>query len=391
MTNNPDILIIGGGINGVSIAFHLAKQGAKVTLLEKDFIASGPTGFSSAVIRQHYSNEVTARMALESLRVWQNFDEVVGGDAGFTETGFLMAGKPEDVDDLKANIALLQGVGINTKFVTPEEIKEFEPHIDLTGLAGAAYEPEGGHCSPSEAANSYAKAAQRLGATIKTGVTVTKITHEGGSVTGVETTDGTFSAGIVLIAAGPWSPPLLAKLGIEIPITAARAQIVLFRRPPEFTTHGVWADFITQIYLRPETGGDMLVGSIDPAEIEDVVKDPDNFNNKASMDTLIEYADQAATRFPIMERGELSSHYASIYDITPDWHPILDEIPGYEGLFVCAGGSGHGFKLAPAVGVMMANMILNGKNPEDDINLFSFNRFATDDNVSSQYDYKIMG
>lgn len=391
MTNNPDVLIIGGGINGVSIAYQLAKQGAKVTLLEKDFIASGPTGFSSAVIRQHYSNEITARMALESLRVWQNFDEVVGGDAGFTETGFLMGVQPEDIDDLKANIVLLQSVGINTKFVTPEEIKELEPHINLTGLAGAAYEPEGGHCSPSEAANSYAKAARRLGATIKIGVAVTKITHQGGKVTGVETTDGAFSAGKIIVAAGPWSPALLTKLGIEIPITAARAQIALFRRPPEFTTHGVWADFITQIYLRPETGGDMLVGSIDPSEIKDVVKDPDNFNNKASMDTLIEYADQAATRFPIMERGELSSNYASIYDITPDWHPILDEMPGYEGLFVCAGGSGHGFKLAPAVGVMMTNMILNGKTPEDDINLFAFNRFDADDNVSSQYDYKIMG
>lgn len=391
MTHNPDILIIGGGINGVSIAYQLAKQGSQVTLLEKDFIAAGPTGFSSAVIRQHYSNKITARMALESLRVWQNFDDEVGGDAGFTETGFLMAVQPDDVADLKTNLAMLQSVGIDTKFVTPQEIKELEPHINTTGLAGAAYEREGGNCSPSEAANAYAKAAQRHGATIKTGVTVTKITHHAGKITGVETTDGSYAAENVIVAAGPWSTSLIAKLGIVLPITAARAQIAHFRRPPEFTTHGIWADFITQIYLRPETGGDMLVGSIDPKEIEDVVKDPDNFNNKASIDMLVEYADQTALRFPIMERGELSSNYASIYDITPDWHQILDEMPGYEGLFVCAGGSGHGFKLAPAVSVMMADMVLNGKTPQGDINLFSFSRFSTDKDVQGQYNFKIIG
>lgn len=391
MNKSSDVVIIGGGINGTSIAFHLAQRGAGVTLLEKDFIAGGPTGHSSAIVRQHYSNPITARMALKSLQVWQNFDQVVGGEAGFVKTGFIIGVRPEDVDGLKANIRLQQSLGIDTHFVTPEEMRDLEPNLDPTGLGGGAYEPGSGYCDASAAANSFAKAAQRSGARIRTGVTVTGLQVQNGKVTGVETDQGSASTIRVVVAAGPWTPFLLEKIGVDIPIIAARVNVCLYRRPENFTRHRVWGDFISQIYLRPETGKLMLVGSISPNEAEDRVADPDAFNDKVDMATLADFAERAAMRFPAMERSHVASSYASLYDITPDWHPILDAVPGIEGLYVCAGGSGHGFKLAPAIGNMMARLVLEGKQPEDDIQLFSFERYQKGKPIKGQYEYSILG
>lgn len=391
MNSNDDVIIIGGGINGASIAYQLAKRGASVSLLEKEFIAGGPTGLSSAIVRQHYSNPVTARMALNSIQVWQNFSELVGGDSGFTKTGFLMGVRPEDVDGLKANISMQQSLGIDTRFVTPEEMREIEPQLDPSGLGGGAYEPDSGYCDASAAANGFANAAQNYGAHIQTGVSAIGFQVKSGKIVSVETDQGALSAGSVILAAGPWTPHLLDKIGVDVPIIAARVKVALYRRPEDFPRHRVWADFISQVYVRPETGNLMLVGSISPKEADDEVKDPDNFNERVDMDTLAEFAERAAMRYPAMTRSYSASSYVSLYDITPDWHPILDAVPGFEGLYVCAGGSGHGFKLAPSVGEMMANLVLNGKKVDDDINLFSFNRFGEGKPVAGQYEYSILG
>jgi len=391
MKNTSDVLVIGGGINGVSTAYHLAKQGAKVILLEKEFIASGPTGWSSAIIRQHYSNTVTAKMALHSLRIWQNFADVVGGSAGFTQTGFLIGVGESDVEGLKANIAFQQSLGINTQFVSIDEIYDIEPHLNTTGLGGFAYEPEGGYCDPSTAANSFAQAAQRLGVTIHNGVRATNIQLNNGKVQGVKSTQGFFNAGKVVVAAGPWSLGLLGQLGINLPMVIARIKIGLYQRPDDFDRQRILGDFVTQVYMRPETGRQMLVGSISPDEANDQVSDPDHFNGKVDLDTLADFAERVAQRFPAMDRGHLASSFASLYDITPDWHSILDRVPGFEGLYICAGGSGHGFKLSPATGMMMANLVLHGKGPDDDINLFSFERFAANRLVKGKYEYSIVG
>ncbi|MEK6256207.1 MAG: FAD-binding oxidoreductase [Chloroflexota bacterium] len=391
MSSTSDVVIVGGGINGVSIAYQLAKQGVKTSLIEKSFIAGGPTGHSSAIIRQHYSNEVTARMAHSSMQVWQNFDQIVGGDGGYTKAGFFMTVQPKDIEGLKANIKMQQSIGIDTSFVTAQEIAEVEPYLESAGMGGGAYEPDGGYCDPSMAANAFVAAAKRHGATIKIGVAATKIIVEGDRVVGLETSEGKISAGKVIIAAGPWSPKLLGHLGVEVPITTSRIKIGLFKRPDEFANHAVWADFISQIYARPETGGMMLVGSISPDEAEDMVSDPDSFNPKADLDIIAEFAQSTTERFPIMEQAQVASNYASLYDITPDWHPILDEIPRYAGLYICAGGSGHSFKLAPATGEMMASLLINGKRPDDDINLFSFDRFTTGNQVQGKYEYSIVG
>jgi glycine/D-amino acid oxidase-like deaminating enzyme len=386
-----DVIIIGGGINGVCTAYYLAKQKVQVTLLEKSFIAGGPTGLSSAIVRQHYSNPVTIRMALESLHAWQNFSEITGERAVFTETGFLLGARPADIEPLKANIALQQSAGINTRLVTVEEMGELEPHLDTSGMAGAAYEPESGYCDPVEAATGFAKAAQKLGATIKTDVTVTEILTSNDIVTGVQTDTGPISAGKVIIAAGPWSNFLLQAFERELPMITARIKVGIYRRPEDMADHRIWADFITQVYMRPETGGLMLVGSIAPQEeTGDQVSDPDHFNERVEIDVVSSFIERVAIRYPPMERSHLASSYASLYDITPDWHHVMDAVPGIDGLYICAGSSGHGFKLGPAVGRMMADLALHGKAQNDDINLFAWDRFERDKPVRGQYDYSIL-
>jgi sarcosine oxidase subunit beta len=391
MTTSTDVIIVGGGINGASIAFNLAKAGLKVTLIEKDFIAAGPTGRSSAIIRQHYSHEVTARMALRSLRIFQNFDDVVGGDPDFHQTGFLLAARPEDVEQLKSNIALQQAVGINTRLVSPQEVKELEPYISIEGIAAAAYEPESGYADPAATTTAYAGRARDLGANLQLGTRVRSLLVEGGRVTGVDTDKGTFHAGTVVAAAGPWTPLITKTIGIELPIRASRHQVATYKRPDEFDRLMVFAGFADEVYIRPETGQLMLVGSIEPEEAEDEVADPDSFNERVDFDIVAEFSERVARRYPVMERGTSAGGWASLYDITPDWHSIMGALPGVEGLYCTAGTSGHGFKLGPAVGEMMAELIINGEKPEADVNMFSFSRFAEGKDVSGRYEYSIVG
>jgi glycine/D-amino acid oxidase-like deaminating enzyme len=310
----------------------------------------------------------------------------------FTNTGFLVGVRPQDVHSLKANLAMQQSVGIKTSFITTAELKELEPHIDPSGLGGGAYEPESGYCAPVEAITGFAQGVERLGGKVITGVRMTGLRRSNGKVCGIDTTQGFLPSGNVVIAAGPWSKTILSEIGVDIPMITARVKIGLYRRPPDFDRHRIWGDFVTQVYLRPETGGLMLVGSIAPdEETGDLVADPDTFNERVELDILTSFAERAAQRYPAMTRSHLASSYSSIYDITPDWHALLDAVPGTSGLYLCAGGSGHGFKLAPAVGRMVANLVLNGKKPEDEINLFSLERYQTGKLVRGQYEYSILG
>ncbi len=389
---HADVLVIGGGINGVSTAFHLAREGVRVLLLEKDDIAAGPTGYSGAIIRQHYSHEVTARMALESLRFWENFADITGGgDAGFRRTGFLLAVRPEDVEGLKANIALQQRVGIRTSFVEPDELTQFFPYMDPHDLGGAAYEPDAGYCAPVLAATSLARAARRLGAQVHTGHQVTDFLIQGTRVLGVRTPLGEFYADRIVLATGPWSPGLLQRLHVRVDITPIRVKVVLFRRPEHLPDHPVYGDFVYAFYMRPETGHQTFMGSLDPAEAEDVVSDPDHYDHIVPMDVLNEYGEKLTRRFPAMAEGRVASSYAALYDVTPDWHPVVDRVPGWDNVYLLAGGSGHCFKLSPALGRRMAHFVLHDRWVEGEPHLFTFDRFQRGATVQGQYAYSILG
>jgi sarcosine oxidase subunit beta len=325
------------------------------------------------------------------LRIFQKFDDLVGGDPGFEQTGFLLAARPDDVEQLKANVALQQAVGIDTRLVSPDEVKELEPHVSLDEIALAAYEPESGYADPAATTTAYAQRAKDLGASLHVGTRVQSLVVEGGRVIGVKSPGQVFYAGAVVVAAGPWTPLLTQTIGIELPIKASRHQVATYRRPDEFERHMVFAAFADAIYIRPETGQLMLVGSIEPEEAEDEVPNPDSFNERIDFETVADYSERVARRYPVMERGTSAGGWASLYDITPDWHSIMGPLPGVEGLYCMAGTSGHGFKLGPAVGEMMADLIVNGDKPEADITMFSIRRFETGEGVTGKYEYSIVG
>ena len=213
MAQTYDAIIIGGGIMGCSTALQLSQRGLKVAVLEKDTIGAGPTGKSSAIIRQHYSNELTARMALHSLRVFQNFDDAVGGESGFTETGFAVLVSAEDRAGLEANIALQRKVGIKTGLVSPQELGERVPGLKTGDLFAAAYEPESGYADPYLTVNAYAAAARRHGAQIFQDTEVTAVSLKKGVVT-VKTAKDAFSAPLVLNSAGAWGARVAKMAGM---------------------------------------------------------------------------------------------------------------------------------------------------------------------------------
>jgi glycine/D-amino acid oxidase-like deaminating enzyme len=390
MDKTCDVLIIGAGIMGCSAALHLAQRGLEVTVLERDTIGAGGTGRSSAIIRQHYSNELTARMALHSLQVFQDFDARVGGDCGFQQTGWVAIAAAGDRAGLEANLQLQRSFGINTGTITAADFVDMMPGVAAEDLVVAAYEPDSGYADPHLTVNAYADAARRNGARILVNTEVTGVRMSGDKIIGVESTGGQYDAPVALNCAGPWGGRVAAMCGVEVPIVSSRVQVAVFKRPAEYTGHPVVMDFVNGVYLRPETGNLTLVGSIDPAEADDVV-DPDDYAEYADTEFITNMGEQMLLRYPPMESSESMGGYASLYSVTPDWHPIIDEVPAGSGCFICSGFSGHGYKLGPAVGLMVADLITGKQDPEFPTDLFRLGRFEAGELIRGAYEYSIAG
>ena len=386
-----DALIIGAGIMGCSSAFELASRDLSVAVLEKAAIGSGSTGKSSAIIRQHYSNEVTARMALYSLRVFQRFREVVGGEAGFRRTGFLVLTPEKDLPGLRANVALQRSVGIQTELIDAAELRHRWPYLETGDLVAAAYEEEAGYADPNLTLQGYVEAARVQGTAIHLDTQVTGLRFAAGKIQGVDTTRGAFAAPVVINCAGPWGARVARMAGVQAPIDPCRVQVAFFRRPPAFESdHPVVADFNHAVYWRPETGGLTLVGLIDPSE-KDAIVNPDRYRETVDFEFVADAGERLVSRFPAMEQGQGAGGFAALYAITPDWHPFIDEVPQGSGFYLCAGFSGHGFKLGPAVGRMVADMVLGQTTEGLDRRLFRLSRFAENDPVRGRYEYSIAG
>jgi sarcosine oxidase subunit beta len=391
MGNNYDVLIIGGGIMGCSTARELGARGLKVALFDKQGIGEGPTGQSSAIIRQHYSNELTARMALYSLRVFQNFDERIGGESGFTKTGFIAIVDEKDRPGLEANIALQRLVGINSELLDVAALGRIMPALDASNLSAVAYEPESGYADPYLTVTAFAQAARRHGVKIYQNTEVTQIRFDGHRVTGLEAAGERYSAPIVLNCAGAWGAKVGAMAGVKLPINSCRVQVAFFRRPlGHEAMHPVVADFINGTYFRSETGGLTLIGLMDPGEANAVVN-PDDYPGYLDEEFVLDAGERLVRRYPAMERSDSTGGYASLYAITPDWHAVVDEVIEDSGFFVCSGFSGHGFKLGPAVGLMTADLLTGKSDPLFSPRLFRLARFAENDPVRGQYEYSIVG
>ncbi len=392
MSEIADILIVGGGVMGCSIAYHLARLGAgRVILLERQAICTGTTGRSGAIVRQHYSNDFTVRMAKESLHVFQHFADLVGGECGFTTTGMLVFSAEQGVEALRANVQLQQEQGVPTRLISGEEVKDVAPGYSGKGVALACYEEDAGVADPMATTSCFAQRARDLGVQIYEGVHVSRILTDHGRVTGVETVQGTFTAQKVVLAANAWSPALARTIGIDLPIIATRHPMLVLRRPDDFGgrfgLHAVCLDLTRSIYLRPDIGGVTLIGSSENVLTE---SDPDNYAQGLTEEEIRYFATMGKGALTPLARAVPRGNWAGIYDDTPDYHPILGRLPQYEGLYCAAGFSGHGFKLSPVVGQWMAQYMTSDQLP-DDMQHFAYERFERGQEIRPRYNSGVLG
>jgi sarcosine oxidase, subunit beta len=392
MSETADCIIIGGGVMGASIAYHLAKQGGgRIVLLERQALCNGTTGRSGAIVRQHYSNDFTIRMAKGSLRIFQHFDDVIGGDCGFLPTGMIVMVNEQDAPSLQANVKMQQEQGIDTRLISPAEVSEVAPGYSSEGVSIACYEPETGVADPMATTYCFARRACDYGADIREGVPVTQIRVQDGHAVGVQTTQGDLYAPIVVLAANVWSRQLAQSIDIELPIMATRHPMVALRRPNDFGgrlgLHTVGLDLTRNIYLRPDIGGITLVGS---AENVLTPSDPDNYAQGLTETEIAHFRAMGSGSIPALARAVPRGGWAGIYDDTPDYHPILDRLPEYEGLYCAAGFSGHGFKLSPIIGQWMAQLILMDSKP-DDMQHFAYDRFTSGKEIHPRYPSGVLG
>ena len=392
MSQTCDILIVGGGVIGTSIAYHLAaRRAGQVVLLEKSYLGAGSSGKSGAIVRQHYSNRLTAAMAQQSLRVFERFADQFGGPPVFTRTGMAVIVNDRDRAGLEANMAMQRELGIDVKRVSPEELADIDPNARLADDEIAAFESEAGYVEAVQVVASFADAARREGADVRTGVEVRAVLSEGGKVTGVETNEGRYECGTLVLAAGPWAAALAKTAKIVLPVQACRTQVALFRRPPDCTRRGtIYGDFVQGLYFKPTHGELVHAGSLAGEEVNDPV-DPDDYNEAADGAWLPTVRQRLSRRYPAMHRGYGRGGYGALYAITPDWHPILDRLPGIEGAYCAVGFSGHGFKLSPIVGQLMTELVLDGRAHTLDVTPLRLARFEEDDLVKTPYSYGVMG
>ena len=387
-----DVLIIGGGVIGTSIAFALARrQAGRVVLLEKAYLGAGSSGKSGAIVRQHYSNRLTAAMAQKSLRVFEHFDDAVGGPPVFTRTGMVLVVNERDRAGLEANVAMQRELGIDVRLVSAQVLADIDPNARLGEDELAAFEAEAGYVEAVQVVASFAEAARREGADIRLGVEVQGIVSESDRVAGVDTNEGRYQCGTLVLATGPWAAQLAKSAKWKLPVQACRTQVALFRRPPDFGRRGaVYGDFVQGIYFKPTHGEMIHAGSLAGEELQDPV-DPDHYNEAASGDWLPQVRQRLSRRYPAMHRGYGRGGYGALYAITPDWHPILDRLPGLQGAYCAVGFSGHGFKMSPVVGQLMAELIIDGQATTLDITPLRLARFDESDPVKTPYGYGVMG
>ena len=392
MAVNCDLIIVGGGVMGASIAWHLARRRVgRVMLLEKAFMGAGSSGKSGAIIRQHYSNRLTASMAQKSLGVYQHFDEVVGGPPVFTRTGMVLVVNQKDRTGLDANLTLQHELGIDVTTVSAQTLAEIDPNARLAEDEIAAYEAEAGYVEAVQVVASFAEAARKEGADVRTGVEVLGLIVHGGKIAGVETNEGIYQSPCVILATGPWAAALAKQQGCKLPVQSCRTQVALYRKPPDFGRRGaVYCDFVQGLYFKPTHGEMVHAGSIAGEEINHPVN-PDDFDESADAAWLPQVRQRLARRYPAMHRGYGRGGYGALYAITPDWHPILDRLPGLEGGYCAVGFSGHGFKMAPIVGQLMTELIVDGQAKSLDIGPLRLRRFEDNDLVKTPYSYGVMG
>ncbi|MBM3522774.1 MAG: FAD-binding oxidoreductase [Alphaproteobacteria bacterium] len=368
-----DAIVVGAGITGASIAYHLKARGAqKVLIIERNTVASGGTGASAAAVRQNYSSRLMTRLARRAIEKFRVMADELGMDGGFEDCGYHMIIPADMVEGLKRNIAVQRELGVVTEFMTPAQIAERCPWLNMDGVAAVTWEREGGCADPVKSTEAYVHGFKRLGGEVRLKTPVRRLLRAGERIVGVETDQDRLAARWVVNAAGPFSTFLAASAVIPLPMRSVREQDTVWEaRPNRPLPIPVLAVAIDGIYIRRLTGRRYVIGRGFPKEYVDC--DPYNFKVTADQEFINDVMTRAENRIPSFAGAKLIDAYASYYDVTPDWHPFLGPRRDVQGYCDASGGSGHGFKFGPSFGESVAQWLLTG-DVDSDFKALSYDR-----------------
>lgn len=366
------VIIIGGGVMGASAAYHLAVRGAKdIVLLEREqFFGQGATGRCAGGVRHQFGTEINIRLSIESLAMLGRFKEEIGQDIDFRRCGYLFVLTNErDVVAFKQNVELQRRLGVQTEWLTADEVRKQLPLMSFGDALAGTLNRQDGLVDPNSVVSGYVSAAKRHGAQCFNNVAVTGLRLRGGKVQGIDTSHGSIDALIVLNAAGPWSAGIGDMAGLHIPVEPVRRQwfttTALPALPPDFP---FVLDFAQSLYFHRDGQG-LLVGMSNPEQKPGFDQEVDEAFELVSVEAAIR-------RMRMVERAGRASHWAGLYEVTPDAHPIFGETP-VEGFLVVTGFSGHGFMHGPIAGRLMAERILDGRFVSLDVSMLDLERFRS--------------
>ena len=370
LPNTADIVIIGGGVMGASTLYHLAARGQKnVILLEKDeFFGQGATGRCAGGVRYQFSTEINVKLSLESLPMLERFKEEIGQEIDYRQCGYLIVcTDEEDATTFKRNVELQNSLGVRTEWLNGGEVRKRLPLFNFEDAIGATFNQEDGLVDPNSVVAGYISAAAKLGGKSFNNVEVTGITVESGCVTGADTNKGFVAAPVVVNAAGPWAGLVGEMAGVGIPIISLRRQMFTTTSLPEIPKDMPFViDFAQSLYFHREGDG-LLIGMSNPHETH-------GFDQNVDEEFELVNLEAGIARLPLVEKAGMVSHWAGLYEVTPDAHPFYGKTP-VEGFLVVGGFSGHGFMHGPISGKLMTELILDGEFKTLDVSMLDLARF----------------
>ncbi len=388
--NTYDVVVIGAGVIGSSVAFQLAKLGAKnVLVLDRCTIGAGTTSQSSGILRTHYSVKENVELARKSWDVFNNFAAYVGDEeasCGLVKCGYLISSADDDkLEPLRASLAQQQDQGVTLSYLDAHQAKQLLPIASFDDAALIGYEPEAGFADAYMVATSFARSAKRGGVTVRENLAVDSLLMEGSRVVGVATPEGDIYCDMLVSTQNIWTPELAGWIGKPLPLTPERHAVLALscEGAPYTFAMPVYKDLasIGMLYCRSYGGSQMLVSE---GIVGEKLNQSDAEQGDISLDYVAEVGAQVAERFPAYEMAGLASSWTGVYDVTPDWNPVMGKVPGIQGLVVGFGFSGHGFKLSPTVGRVLAQAAL-GEATEVSLTPYSIERFASGKLLTGKY------
>ena len=377
-----DFIVIGAGVIGASVAHHLAALGAKsVLVVDRGTIGAGTTSQSSGLLRTHYSVRQNVELARSSWHAFNNFADYVDDDeasCGLVKCGYMICAPEGDkLAPLQASLDAQQGMGIEVQLLSKAEARERLPIAQFDDAALIGYEPEAGFADAYLVATGFARSARRRGVKIMENTTVTGLVRDGRRVTGIETSAGTFSCGALISTQNIWTPELAGWIGVPLPVKPERHTVLALEcdAAPYTFNMPAFKDLGSpgMLYFRSYGGSQMLVSE---GVVGETLNAPETEQGDISLDYVGEVGAQVAERFTAYEMAGLASSWTGVYDVTPDWNPVLGPVRDIEGLTVGFGFSGHGFKLSPGIGKILAQHAL-GQTTDVALSPYALDRFAS--------------